>query len=50
MLHYHRGAIAACAGNRQLARRELRLAIARNPRFHPLAGPAAARLLDQLGG
>ena len=50
LLHYHRGAIAACAGERGLARRELRAALAKNRNFHPLAGPAAARLLTTLGG
>ena len=50
LLHYHRGAIAACAGDRALARAELRAALASNRNFHPLAGPAAARLLTTLGG
>ena len=50
LLHYHRGAIAACAGERELAREELHAALAQNRNFHPLAGPSAARLLTTLGG
>ena len=49
-LSWHLGAIAACAGDRPLARTALRRALARTPRFHPLDAPAAQRLLARLGG
>ena len=50
ILAYHLGAIAACAGERTEAVAALQRAQGRNPRFHPLYGPDAARLLAQLGG
>jgi tetratricopeptide (TPR) repeat protein len=49
ILAYHLGAIAACAGERSEAIGALRRAQGRNPRFHPLFGPDAARLLATLG-
>ena len=48
-LAWHLGAIAACAGDRTLARSALGRALATNPRFHPLDAPAARRLLRSLG-
>ena len=48
-LSWHLGAIAACAGKKQLARTALRKALAHTPRFHPLDAPAARRLLEKLG-
>ena len=47
-LSWHLGAIAACAGKRDLARAALTKALARTPRFHPLDAPAARRLLASL--
>lgn len=47
-LSWHLGAIAACAGRRDLARAALHRALARTPRFHPLDAPAARRLLASL--
>jgi tetratricopeptide (TPR) repeat protein len=49
LLAYHLGAIAACAGDRSEAVTALRRAQGHNPRFHPLYGPDAARLLARLG-
>ena len=49
ILAYHLGAIAACAGERTAAVTALRRAQGQNPRFHPLYGPDAARLLAKLG-
>ena len=49
ILAYHLGAIAACAGERSEAIAALQRAQGRNPRFHPLFGPDAARLLATLG-
>jgi tetratricopeptide (TPR) repeat protein len=48
LLAYHLGAIAACAGERTEAVTALRRAQGHNPRFHPLYGPDAARLLAKL--
>lgn len=48
LLAYHLGAIAACAGERTEAVTALRRAQGDNPRFHPLYGPDAARLLAKL--
>ncbi|MDX6540077.1 MAG: hypothetical protein QOI71_1687 [Gaiellales bacterium] len=48
-LSWHLGAIAACAGEKALARTALRKALTRTPRFHPLDAPAAQRLLARLG-
>ena len=50
MLDYHLGAIQACLGDREQARYALVRALAKNPNFHPLAAPAARRLLAHLGG
>lgn len=50
LLAYHLGAIAACAGRRAEAIAALHRAQGRNPRFHPLFGPDAARLLERLEG
>jgi tetratricopeptide (TPR) repeat protein len=47
-LRYHLGAIAACVGDRALARTALRSALSPNPRFHPLDAPAARRLLAEV--
>jgi tetratricopeptide (TPR) repeat protein len=47
-LRYHLGAIAACSGDRALARAALRRALAPNPNFHPLDAPAARRLLAEV--
>jgi len=47
-LSWHLGAIAACAGERGLARTALRKALAHTPHFHPLDAPAARRLLARL--
>jgi tetratricopeptide (TPR) repeat protein len=47
-LSYHLGAIAACTGDRALARTALHRALARNPNFHPLDAPAARRLLAEV--
>jgi tetratricopeptide (TPR) repeat protein len=47
-LSWHLGAIAACAGRRDLARTALRKALAHTPRFHPLDAPRAQRLLEAL--
>ncbi len=49
LLAYHLGAIAACAGKRTESVAALQRAQGSNPRFHPLYGPDAARLLAQLG-
>lgn len=47
----YRGALAAhAAGRDDLARTWLRRAVGRNPRFSPLYGPRAERLLARLGG
>jgi tetratricopeptide (TPR) repeat protein len=43
---YHLGAIEAALGDRVAARRDLRLALAANPEFSPLDGPAAAQALS----
>ncbi len=48
-LAYHLGVIAACAGERTEAVTALRRAQGSNPRFHPLYGPDAVRLLARLG-
>jgi tetratricopeptide (TPR) repeat protein len=48
-LSWHLGAIAACAGDKPLARTALHRALARTPHFHPLDAPAAQRLLARLG-
>ncbi len=42
---FHAGVAAFDAGNRSLARRYLGIAVAENPRFSPLYGPEAQRLL-----
>ena len=47
-LSWHLGAIAACAGDKVLARTALRRALSRTPHFHPLDAPAARRLLARL--
>ena len=47
-LSWHLGAIAACAGERGLARTALHKALAHTPHFHPLDAPAARRLLARL--
>ena len=47
--YYHAGAIAAAAGDNELARQHLEQALALNPSFSPLYGPAARKLLDELG-
>lgn len=46
--YYHAGAIAAAAGDDELARQHLERALAINPSFSPLYGPAAMQLLDEL--
>ena len=47
----YRAALAArAAGEPDAARTWLRRALARNPRFSPVYGPAAERLLATLGG
>ncbi len=48
-LSWHLGAIAACAGDKALARTALHRALDRTPHFHPLDAPAAQRLLARLG-
>ncbi len=50
LVAYHLGAIAACAGERDEAIAALHRAQGRNPRFHPIYGPDAARLLERLEG
>lgn len=46
--YYHAGAIAAAAGDVQLARERLEEALALNPHFSPLYAPAAMELLEEL--
>jgi tetratricopeptide (TPR) repeat protein len=48
-LSWHLGAIAACAGDKALARTALQRALAHTPHFHPLDAPRAQRLLARLG-
>lgn len=48
--YYHAGAIAAAAGDDELARQRLEAAIALNPHFSPLYAPAAMALLEELAG
>jgi tetratricopeptide (TPR) repeat protein len=45
---YHAGMAARAAGHPALARAHLSRAVARNPRFSPLYGPRAARVLREL--
>lgn len=47
-LHFHAGMIAAKAGERSAAERHLQLALAMNPRFHPLHAPVAHATLAAL--
>jgi hypothetical protein len=46
---YHAGAIAAAAGEADRARALLGGLLAQSPRFSPLYGPRAERLLEGLG-
>ncbi|MET7400763.1 tetratricopeptide repeat protein [Dactylosporangium sp. NPDC005572] len=47
-LAYHYGMVALATGDRSLARVQLRLALALNPKFSPVDAPIAARTLDSL--
>ena len=49
-LLYHAGAIAAATGDLDSARRLVQEALALNPRFDPVEGPAASALLARLAG
>jgi tetratricopeptide (TPR) repeat protein len=49
LLRYHAGMAAKLAGERTLARRWLRQALALNPQFSPLHAPRARRALASLG-
>jgi len=48
MVLYHAGIAAKAAGERALARRRLRAALAANPRFSSLYAPRAARALAEV--
>jgi len=50
LMLYHAGAIAAAAGQPDMARGFLEQALARNPHFSPRWAPEAQRLLVALGG
>jgi hypothetical protein len=45
---YHAGVAAAAAGRRVLARKWLTRLVRQAPRFSPLYGPRAARLLEHV--
>ncbi|MDQ3200048.1 MAG: tetratricopeptide repeat protein [Verrucomicrobiota bacterium] len=48
--HYHAGMIAAAAGERGKAQKELGRALSINPKFSLLQSPLAAKALEEIGG
>lgn len=49
-MHYHAGMIAAAAGDRGAAQKELGRTLSLNPKFDPLQAPIAARKFDEVAG
>ncbi len=49
ILLFHSGAISFALGNEEAAADELNAALELNPGFHPIYGPQAQKLLDEIG-